>query len=126
MYFFFLYFGLVYVSPQHAHSWVVEFQTQNIGHGDTKICPSNVLNALHYTPCLQFLPIVSYRSISSTPLSSYPSASATAHSLTPTISIPSCSHHLQVTYPPSLPTILFQRSSIGHVAMYCVKRVLPL
>ena len=33
--FYFLYFGTVSVFPQLAHSWVVEFQSQNRGHRNT-------------------------------------------------------------------------------------------
>ena len=56
-YFFLIYFGLVSMSPQHAHSWVAELQYQNRGHIDTRLYPYNVLNVLHYTPCLKFLPV---------------------------------------------------------------------
>ena len=91
----FLSFGLTYVPPQHAHSWVAELQTQNIGNRDTILCPSIVLDVLHYIPCLQLLPVLSSRAAFSTPLSSSLSAAATARSLSPSRLSPSCSHHLQ-------------------------------
>ena len=87
-------FGPVSVSPHHAHSWVVELQSHNRGHIDTILCPSDALKPLHYIPCLQFLPVVSYQSVYSPPISSYPSAVTVAHALAPARSILSCSHHL--------------------------------
>ena len=46
----FISFVPAYVSPHHAHSCFVEFQSQNRGHRDTRIFPSSVLNALRYIP----------------------------------------------------------------------------
>ena len=59
-YVYFFPFGPAFVAPYHAHYWVVKFQTHNRCHRETRICPSIVLDKLHYTPCLQILPVVSY------------------------------------------------------------------
>ena len=115
----FLSFGPVSVSPYHDHSWVVEFQYQNRGHRDTILYRSNVFNKLSYIPCLQFLHIVSYRSVSSPPLSSSPSYAAAVRSLAPAKSIPSCIHHFRATQAPGLRIVFSQRSIIGRVVIYC-------
>ena len=49
---FFTYFGTASMSPQHAHSWVVELQPHNRGHMYTRIFPSSVLDNQRYTPAL--------------------------------------------------------------------------
>ena len=87
----FLSFGPISVSPKIAHNCVTGLQPHNRGLGDTKICPSNVFNALYHIPCIQFLPIASYffDSSHSLPSSLYAAASAIAHE--PARSIPSCS-----------------------------------
>ena len=72
----FLSFGLTYVPPQHAHSWVAELQTQNRSHRDTRVCPYIVLNLLHYRPYLQLLPVVSSTTVYSPLLYSSPYAAA--------------------------------------------------
>ena len=60
----FIYFGPASMYPQHAHSWVVEFQPHNRGHMDTRICPSSVLDTQVYIPNLKLLPVVSYLAVS--------------------------------------------------------------
>ena len=64
-----------YMSPQHALSWVADFQPHNRGNSDTRLCPSSVPR---YIPCLQCLPVVFYCTVSSPSLSSSPSAIAAA------------------------------------------------
>ena len=118
LYLSFLSFGPATMSPQHAHCLVVVFQSQNRYHRDTRLCPYNVLNSIRYIPCCQFLPVVSYRSVSSPPLSSSLSAAAVARALAPARSISSCSQHLQSNQAPGLRTFLFQRSIIGRVKIY--------
>ena len=44
--FFLFYFGPASVPPQHAHNWVVDFQTHNRGHRDTILCLYIVLDVL--------------------------------------------------------------------------------
>ena len=85
---FICYFGPVYVLPQHARSWWVEFQAHNIFHRDNRLCPSILLYALQYIPFLQFLPVVSSCAPYYHPLSSSPSAAPPAPS------------HLLGQYPP--------------------------
>ena len=53
------------MASDYANYWVVEFQTQNRGHRDTRLCPSIVLDKLHYTLFLQLLPIVYFHTASS-------------------------------------------------------------
>ena len=105
--------------PQYAHNWVVEFQSQNRGHRDTRLCPYFVLNSLYYIPCLQFLTVVYSHDASSPPLSSSPSSAASARSLESARSSPSCSHNLQENQAPGLCTYLLHSSIIGRVAIYC-------
>ena len=92
--FYFLYFGTVSVFPQLAHSWVVEFQSHNRGHRDTRLCTSRVFNALRYIPYLQFLPVASYPYASSSSHTSPLSAAAADITLPPTRYSPYCYHHL--------------------------------
>ena len=109
--------------PQRAHSWVVEFQSQNIVHRNTRLCTYNVLNVLLYIPCLWFLPIAAYQSSSSTSLPSSLSsaaAAAAAAAFDTTSSIPSCYHHILATHAPDLCTVSSHWSRISRVAMYCV------
>ena len=49
-----IYFLPFSVSTQHAHSCVVEFQSQNRGYRDTRLCLYNFFDTLRYIPCLQF------------------------------------------------------------------------
>ena len=67
-------FGPVSMSPQHSHSWWVEFQAHNRGHRDTRFYLSIVLYVLQYISCLQFLSVLSSWAPSSPPLSSSPSS----------------------------------------------------
>ena len=108
------------MSPRRAHNWVVEFQSHNRGHRNTRICPYNVFSALLHIPCLRFLPVSAYLSSSSSSLfpSLYSASAATALS-TDWIS-PSWSHHLLATHAPDLHTVSLQRSRISRVAIYCV------
>ena len=115
---FFLSFGPVFVFPHSAHSWVVDFQSQNRGHRKTRLCPSNIFNALLYIPCLWLLTLATYRS-SSSPSLPLPLSSAASANLAPDSSSPSCSHHILATYSPGLCTVSLQRSKIDGVAMYC-------
>ena len=116
---FFIYFVQVYLSPQHDHNWLVELQSQNRGYRDTRLCPYNVFNSLRYIPCLQLLPVSSYRSASSPCLPSSLSTSVVNISCARDRSRPSCSHHILATYAPRLCTVFSQRSRIGPVAIYC-------
>ena len=119
LYFFICSFGPVSMSPQHANSWVVEFQSQIIGHIDTILYPSNLLNYIRYILCLRFLHVVSYRSVSYTPLSSSPSTPDISRAIAPDRSIPSCSCHLRATHYPGLHAVSSQSSRIGRIAVYC-------
>ena len=118
-------FGPVSMSPHHAHICVAKFQSQNRGHMETIINLSNVFNVLHYIPCCQFLPVVSYRSISSPYLSSLPSSAAVAHSLTPARFFPlfpsSLSH--PASWPPHRLLAEFQNRTCRNLLR---DRVLPL
>ena len=106
-------------TPQNAPSGVVEFQYQNRDHRDNRLCNSNVFDVLCYIPCLQFLPSVPYRSVSSPSLSYSPSATASTFPPAPTSSITYCSHHLQATQGPGFRTVLSQRFKIFIFAIYC-------
>ena len=81
-------YGPVSMFPQRDCSWVVEFQSQNRGHIDTIICPSNVFIALLYIPYLWFFPISAYRYKYSPLLHPSPSPSATSAALDPANSSP--------------------------------------
>ena len=96
----YLYFWTVSVSTQHAHIWVVEFQSQNRGHMSTIICPSNVFNALRYIPCLWFIPVTTYRSSSSIP---YPLPRPLPPSLSPLIQLGPVPHAPTIYYQPMPP-----------------------
>ena len=118
---YFISFGPVSVYPQRAHSWVAELQSQNIGRRNTRLCHSNLFNALRYIPCIWFLPVAAYHSSYPPSLPSSPSSAAAAAvaALAPNRSNPFCSHHLLETHAPGLRTVLLKRSRIGRVTMYC-------
>ena len=119
IYLFLLYFVPVSLSPQHGHSWVVEFQSHSRSHRNTRLSTYNMFNALRYTPCFHLLLIDSYLYSSYFSLPSSLSADSNATYLEPASSIPSCFNHLLSTQAPDLRTVFSQRSRIGHVAMYC-------
>ena len=112
------YFGLVSVFPHRAHSWVVEFQSQNRGHRNTRLCQYNVFNAILYIPCLWFLLVSAYRSSYYPPIPPSPSYATINAAFEPARSSTSCSHHLLSTHPPGLRTVYLQRSRIGRAKMY--------
>ena len=93
--------------PQHAYSWALEFQYQNIGHRNTRLCPYNVFNVILYIPCIRFLHIAAYRSSSTPSLPPYLSDASTAAAaeLATSRSSPSFYHHLLVTHAPGLRTV---------------------
>ena len=115
----FLSFGPVSVLPQHAHIWVVDFQTHNRGHRNTRLCTSNVFNVLLYNPCLWVLPVSVERSSSSPSLTPSPSLSTSYVALALARFILSCYHHLLETHDSGIRTVSLQRSRIGHVSVYC-------
>ena len=114
------YFGPFSMSPHRAHSWVVEFQSQNIGHNDTRLSTYSVFNALCYIPCLQFPTIAVYRSFSSTSLLSFHYTATAANALAHARPNTSCSHHILGTYTPGLHTFFSHRFIIFCVTTYCV------
>ena len=56
--FFLLYFGSASVTPQHAHYWVVESQSQNSGYRIARLCPSLYLGFCAISPRPQMMPLV--------------------------------------------------------------------
>ena len=116
-YFFFFLMDWSLYPQQRAHSWVVEFQSYNRVHRVNRLCPSNVFNALHYIPCLDFPHVASYCFSSSPSLPSYLCAATVSTSLVPSRYIPSCYHHLLSTQSPGLRTVFSQRSRTFHIVM---------
>ena len=84
------------MSPQHAHSWVVEFQFHNRGHRNTRLCPSSVLDVLRHIPCLSACSL----------FATAPSLIRPSPPPHPSPMLPAALHPL-VWYPP-IPTILEQ------------------
>ena len=120
-YYFLFSFQPVSVSLQLAHSWVVDFQSQNRGHIKTRICPSNVFSTILYIPCLRLLPVSAYRSYPFTSLPPYPPPSPSTDTAITALAIarssPSCSYHILATHAPGLRTVSMQRSIIVRVMM---------
>ena len=83
------------------------------------LCPYIVLGCFFSTPHIHSCPGVSSCATPSPDCASFPSDSYVALSLAPSRSRPSCSHHHQDTYSPSLQTHRSQKFIISRVAIYC-------
>ena len=116
----FISFWPVSVFPQRAHNWLVEFQSQNRGHINTRLCPFILFKLLIRISCLRLLPVTAYLYVSYYSLSPYPPhPSAPTAALAPARSSLSCFHHLLENHAIGVCTVSSHSSIIVRLVIYC-------
>ena len=105
--------------PWHAHNSVVEFQSQNRGHRNTRLCHFIIFKLLLHIPFLWFLTVAAYISVYSSSFSLSP-PSAVSDALATNTPSTSYSHHLLDINTHIIRKVSLHRSIIGHVAIYYV------
>ena len=133
--------GTASVPLQHAHYWVVEFQSQNSGYKITRRCPylcqvstsfppslaparcpSRGIHpsaSLHSAPLDPLAPLESSLTDSESDSESVSASAAAALFFAPSKSFPASSHHRLDNLAPGHRLYRSHRSRIGHIAIYC-------